>query len=97
MGLFTDDRPRMAELARTFPTLASVPGAAPFVPEVLDRWAAEGQAGRGALWAARFLLQLWNQDHEWAAGPFDIVRALAAWDASHRAAFLAWAAAPWWP
>jgi hypothetical protein len=29
--------------------------------------------------------------------PFDVVDALAHWDAEHREAFLAWARAPWWP
>lgn len=39
----------------------------------------------------------WNIDSHWRVGPFDVVGALSTWDAEHRAAFIAWASAPWWP
>lgn len=32
----------------------------------------------------------------WEVGPFDIMDALGTWDNEHRAAFVRWAAAPWW-
>jgi hypothetical protein len=40
----------------------------------------------------RIELETW-----WLCGPFDAVDAMGTWDATHRAAFVAWATAPWWP
>ena len=36
------------------------------------------------------------QAEVWQVGPFDVMAALGTWDDAHRAAFAAWAAAPWW-
>ncbi len=87
----------MAALARSFPTLLTAPGLSPWRPDELDRWACGPVPGSGALHAARFVLAVWNFHAEWDCGRFDAVRALGAWDADHRAAFVAWAARPWWP
>ena len=84
-------------LARSFPTLArQADGLAPWDADELDRWTCGPVPGSGALHAARFVLAVWR-DAPWECGPFDVVSAMAAWDEHHRAAFLAWAAEPWWP
>jgi len=33
----------------------------------------------------------------WTVGAFDAIQAMGSWDETHRAAFIAWCAAPWWP
>jgi hypothetical protein len=87
----------LSALARSFPTLSAAPGLTPWRPEELDEWAAGPVPGSGALHAARFVLAVWRPLGEWACGPFDVMRALGAWDGPHREAFLAWANHPWWP
>lgn len=44
-----------------------------------------------------FGVHRWNLDSHWRIGPFDVVDALSTWDSKHRAAFVAWARAPWYP
>lgn len=92
-----DSRERMTALAETFPELQGRPGVRPFDAGELDAWAARGEAGSGALHAARFVLSVWFPSHAWTSGPFDLQRALGSWDADHRAAFLVWASDPWNP
>jgi hypothetical protein len=87
---------RIAELARTFPSLAGAPGVKPWEPETLDSWAAT-VASSGERHAARFILAVWDPGYVWDCGRFDLMEALAAWDEAHRRALLAWAAEPWWP
>ena len=65
--------------------------------ERLDRWACGLVPGSGAFHAAAFCSSVYNADAPWQCGPFDLQRALGTWDAAHRAAFLAWVRAPWWP
>ena len=89
--------PKMTALAGTFPTLATAAGVEPFEQEELDKWAAAGNGGSGARHAARFLLHVFNSNVEWESGPFVLSDAMACWDAHHRAAFVAWCKAPWWP
>ena len=80
-------------LARSFPSLEHATGLDPWNPGELRRWAAEDPRVTAAgHHAAAFVLGVWTQQPG-----FDVVRALAVWDAAHRAAFLAWARAPWWP
>ena len=86
---------RILALSASFPTLHGVLDR--WDPEVLDRWACGPVPGSGAFHAARFVLSVFNADAPWQCGPFELHRALCAWDAAHRAAFLAWARAPWWP
>lgn len=69
-------------------------------------WARSG--GGGQRDAALFVLSIWDFRADWGdecglrrddgptGGRFDVHRALGNWDPSHRAAFLAWARAPWW-
>lgn len=45
--------------------------------------------------AARFILAIWSQNDERDETPFDVIAAFAVWNEEHRAAFLAWAANPW--
>lgn len=45
--------------------------------------------------AALFILNLWRRRMAWP--DFDLYEALACWDEDHRAAFQAWAMAPWRP
>ncbi len=87
---------RMADLARGFPSTRGAPGIDPWHPGELNRWAT-GPASHGERHAARFLLSVWDPSIEWEAGRFDVMEALRVWDMPHRAAFLRWAAEPWWP
>lgn len=87
----------MSALARSFPTLTAAKGLEPWSPEELEAWACGPVPGSGALHAARFVLAVWNANASWECGGFEVVKALGAWDAAHRAAFLSWAAQPWWP
>lgn len=88
---------RMSELARTFPSTAKAAGVALWDASTLDRWAAETPISPGERATARFLLAVWEPETEWACGRFDLMDALKRWDERHLAAFLAWAADPWWP
>lgn len=64
----------------------------------LNRWVrTDPGVTAGSLMAGRFVLQVWNPHTKWTAGRFNVVEALQRWDERHRAAFLAWAADPWWP
>ena len=86
---------RLLALSASFPTLRGVLDR--WDPEALDRWACGPVPGSGAFHAAAFCLSVYNADAPWQCGPFDLQRALGTWDAAHRAAFLAWVRAPWWP
>lgn len=90
-------RESMLALARSFPTLGAAPGLSPWEPEALDDWACGPVPGSGAFHAARFVLAVWRPYGVWECGTFDVMRALAVWDRTHRGAFLTWASDPWWP
>jgi hypothetical protein len=92
-----DNRATMTELAERFHVLKGEPGVRPWDAAKLDRWAVSAAPTPATRQAAAFVLHVWNSSNEWKAGPFDAVRALSSWDARNRAAFLSWAAAPWWP
>lgn len=91
------NRARWADLARSFPSLDGAPGIEPFDLEALTRWSRS--RGSGARHAVRFVVSVWNPDAPLQLGleSFDVHAALGAWDLRHRAAFVAWARAPWWP
>ena len=98
------DRPehlaRVADLSRTFPSLARVEhpriaGLDPFDPDQLDNWAGGNDCTGQAYFAALFILQVTSAGEHWESGTFNAVVAMLAWDEAHRRAFLAWAAAPW--
>lgn len=86
---------RMLLLAASFPTLRGV--LERWDPQALDAFTCGPAPGSGAFHAARFVLSVFNAKAEWQCGRFDLHRALWSWDAEHRAAFMAWARAPWWP
>jgi hypothetical protein len=88
---------KLAELARRFPTLRDAEGLDPWDPDIFDSWAASAAPGSGALNAARFILELWNQDAEWKCGAFKATKAVGIWDDAHLAAFRSWVEAPWFP
>lgn len=104
------NRAMMATLARTFPTLRREAPIDPFDPEVLESFA-RGGACHSALVSARFVLSVWSgttgaldvgkkvadRQWPWKCARFDLHEAFGVWDDEHRAAFLAWARAPWWP
>lgn len=93
-----DHRGAMSRLAEAFPTLReSVPGVRPWDPEAIDTWLdTSGAVTSGSRDAAAFVLGVWNPNAQGRVA-FDVHRALGTWDRAHRAAFLAWATAPWWP
>ena len=84
---------RMTVLAETFPALRRAPGVRPWDAEELAAWT--DVCSSGELHAVRFVLWVWNVFHDWPCGPFEIVKAVNVWDDENRAAFLAWAEAPW--
>ncbi|MBX9622564.1 MAG: hypothetical protein K2X82_02005 [Gemmataceae bacterium] len=94
---------RIQALARSFPALSGAPGVIlpgidPWDPDRLDAWAGEMVAHQawGRRSAALFILSVWDNDQTWASGRFDPVWAMGKWADGDRAAFAAWAAAPWW-
>jgi hypothetical protein len=86
---------KLQHLAQAFPTLRNAPGVLPWEPERLDAWASSASTTETARHAARFVLTVCDEDGSWLAGSFNVVSALAAWDAEHRRAFFAWATDPW--
>lgn len=90
---------KMTKLALSFPALRAAP-IEPFdykTPEKLDRWACSGEPSSGAIYAAQFILELFDPREKWKSGHFRLMDAMGTWDAEHRAAFLAWANDHWWP
>lgn len=94
----SDNGATMSDLCERFHVLdAEIPGVRPWDPVKLDRWLRTGPGCTSATrHAALFVLHVWNQG-PWKAGAFDATKAIACWDGRNRAAFLSWAAAPWWP
>lgn len=89
---------RMVTLAGTFPSTKKASGVCPvWSANELDRWAADTPLSHGELVTARFLLAVWDPNHPWRCGRFDLMEAFRVWDETHHAAFLAWASFPWWP
>lgn len=93
----------MARLVRAFPTLAAAwPESQAWTPSAWGEWCeTQGRTqATGARWAASFVCGVWSGGPAWAQSVglpgFDAIRALGAWDAEHRAAFVAWAQAPRW-
>jgi hypothetical protein len=75
-------------IAESFPSLARADGVSPWNPNRLDVWASEFGRTDDAVYAARFLLRLWNSDCDWECGRFDAQIAIRIWDRVHRRAFL---------
>ena len=100
-----DNRLAIATLARAFHALANADGIDPWDPDLLYRWSLEHLHTDAERHCGRFILGVWNQDdfeeldaeNGGQLGRFDALRAVAAWDHAHRAAFATWTADPWWP
>jgi hypothetical protein len=97
MGAVLDrSETRIAQLARAFPCLRNAPGIEPWDANRLDDWAGSGGSSHGEKCSARFVLAVWNPDHDWQSGKFDLMEALRVWDIHSHTSFLVWAADPWW-
>lgn len=98
LNIFPVPRHDMTALAESFPSLRGVPGVRPWSAVEVDRWAHTSPAvTSGSLQAAKFVLMVWNPSAKYKSGRFYLADGLGCWDAAHHRAFLAWAAAPWWP
>lgn len=86
---------RVVELARTFPSLADCAILDAFDADDFDAWASGNDCTGQAFFAASFVLQVVSAGEHWETGTFNAVLAMLAWNEAHRAAFLAWARAPW--
>lgn len=87
---------RIADFAEQFPSLRLASGVRPWDADVFDVWAAGANLPHGTRCTARFVLAVWDPNHQWRAGAFDLMEALRVWDERHHRSFLAWAEAPWW-
>jgi hypothetical protein len=89
---------QIRRLAYSFPSVRTFyDGVRPWDAIELDEWAASPIPSHGARVTAQFILAVWDPNHEWKSGRFDLMEALRVWDAEHHEAFLKWAKAPWWP
>jgi hypothetical protein len=85
-----DPMTRLAELARTFPSLARSPVLDPFDVERVEAF--RRVCSHGECLAADFILHVYNRyEHR-----FDLGEAMNTWDDAHIAAFAAWARAPFY-
>ncbi len=99
------DRRRMVELVLLFPTLrnAACVGKYPgeFCATTFRRWARRHAYSRAQQHAVAFVLAVFWGGNRFkpctGIDRFDVVDAMGTWDERHRAAFRAWAEAPWWP
>ena len=89
------DASQIEQLASSFPTLPVAQGVKPWNSEKLASWASAQSHGSAALYAAEFVLGIWNSEIVESCR-FDIVAAMRVWDEEHRDAFLRWADDPWW-
>ncbi|MBX9579619.1 MAG: hypothetical protein K2X87_04860 [Gemmataceae bacterium] len=93
------DVARIQALARSFPSLKDAPGVDPWDPDALDLWAAgrDGDAEWAGRLAAEFVLKVWDCAGLDRVSPrFDAVFGWYVWGPADRAAFRAWADAPFW-
>lgn len=88
-------RPKLAALARSFPSLAHAPHLEPFDPDGFAAWLKRGQSD-GTRHAGAFVLHVFNWMNAQPGLAFDLGAAINRWDSAHVAAFSAWAAAPWY-
>ncbi len=109
MAMTVNKWPKMTALARTFPCFAvggvkqNQPGIEPFDALLLEKHS--GGLSSGEMHAAHFLLSVfdpnWGRTDDMGRATlrphiFNMHDALGAWDHEYRAAFIAWANAPWW-
>lgn len=88
---------KMSALAATFHCLRNASGVKLWDANTLDKWAAETPLSHGERVTAQFVLSVWEPNHAWRCGKFDMMEALRIWDADHHAAFVSWVREPWWP
>jgi len=102
----TDVRQRFQRWVLMFPSLRDAEGAYPFESLRFAQWAGRQEFGSGQLYAAQFVLAVWNGNgnaHAWfnqppyELGQFDVIFAMAHWDAAHCRAFRHWIDDPFWP
>ena len=101
----SNNRAAIVLLARAFNALEHAAGLDPWNPDALYYWSVENLHTDAERHCASFILELWNEDyldvidgeHGGRLGRFDALRAVAAWDHAHRAAFAVWTLDPWWP
>jgi hypothetical protein len=101
-----DEQLAMTRLALSFPSLQGAAGIDPWRPRAFVTWVCASTLPSSGQHAARFVLEVWGPRADWRLvadhlalrgdrlGSFDVVEAMRQWDAVHRAAFVAWAAAP---
>lgn len=95
----------MSRLAEAFDVLEGRPGVRPWDIDQLHTHALLDGTSESTRHAIRFVLDVFNsqaidvldREADKELGHFRSVEALAGWDAGNRAAFVAWASAPWWP
>lgn len=94
-----DYRAKMADLCASFHPLRGRPGTDPWDADLLIRALRRDDWTPASRDCALFVLGVWNAAiaRDRPALRFDFVTAFGRWDAQNRAAFLAWAAAPFWP
>lgn len=84
---------QIAFLAETFPCLKGREIVVCWDANAVDTWACCG-ASHGQKLAARFVLSVWDPNHQWECGRFDVLEAYGAWDPEHWQAFQAWVKEP---
>jgi hypothetical protein len=95
-GVFNRPEDKIRQLALMFPCVLSAPGIESWDAERLDSWDASAGPSHGEKCSARFILAVWNPDHEWQSGKFELMEALRIWDQPSHKASLVWVDNPWW-
>ncbi len=90
-----DPLSRIEELAYTFPSLRGAPGALPWDPVALDRWASGLLRHTQGRHSARFVLSVWDRHRAWRIGRFRSMQSLDVWDPEHTLAFRRWIRDRW--
>lgn len=85
----------MSLLCEAFHVLKGRPGVRPFEPVKLHGWFKKRAASTHELTAALFVLSVWDPTGPWPK--FKFQESFGGWDRLNRAAFVGWAAEPWWP
>ena len=57
---------KLYQLAQTFHALADCPTGEDFDAEAFATWAGDRNMGSGGIWAALFVLSVWNDRRDWA-------------------------------
>lgn len=88
---------RMTRLAESFRSLEYKPGIRPWNAAALADWVRRGEATQAQAQAAAFVLEIANMSAVWDGVPSSKMHdAASVWSKEDRAAFAAWAQAPWY-